>query len=58
MRSASATQFSIEVATKDRLDRFKMQNKNEILTKRKAKRRMATNTMVIDYLLDLAKAKR
>ena len=58
MRGKNATQFSIAIETKNRLDRFKAQNKETIIEKYKLKKRMVTNTLAIDYLLDAVSAKR
>lgn len=58
MRGANSTQFSIEIGTKNRLDRYKMQHKEEILVKLKAKKRYVTNNMAIIFLLDQMNARR
>jgi len=58
MRSEESTQFSVDIVVKDRLDRYKAENKEEILAKLKARRRLVTNSMVIKYLLDGIGAKR
>jgi len=50
-----STQFSIEIGTKNRLDKLKAIKKEEILKLYKVKKRFVTNTMVIDYLLDKGK---
>jgi len=57
-RSSSAIQFSIEIETKDKLDRYKMDNKDDILKRMRAQRRMVTNDMVISYLLEQSVQKR
>lgn len=46
------TMISIDVETKRRLDIFKANNKNEIITKYSKERRMATNSDAIRFLLD------
>lgn len=51
-----ATQFSVETDTKNRLDRFKAQHKEDILQKYDKKKRFVTNTDAIKYLLDLVEA--
>jgi len=48
-----ATQFSVETKTKNRLDRFKADNKELILEKYAKKKRFVTNTDAIKYLLDM-----
>jgi hypothetical protein len=48
------TQFGIAVDVKDRLDKYKARHKNEILKKYKRKKRMVTNTLAIQHLLDKA----
>ena len=57
MRAEGATQFSIAIETKNRLDRVKAQNKELILDKYQLKKRMVTNTKVIDFLLDVVEEK-
>lgn len=52
------TQFGIDVEVKDRLDSFKAKHKNDILKKYNRKKRLVTNTHVIQYLLDKAEAKK
>lgn len=47
-------QFGVNRETKDRLDKFKAEQKKEIIESRKKKRHFVTNTDVIEYLLDLA----
>jgi hypothetical protein len=51
MRSSTATQFSVEIETKDSLDRYKVEHKEEILAFAKSRKRYVTNTMAIGYLL-------
>jgi hypothetical protein len=46
------TQFGIDVGTKDRLDKFKAEHKQTIIEHRKKKKRLVTNTDVIEFLLD------
>ena len=58
MRDESATQFSVDIDTKNRLDRFKAENKEQILARYRARRRMVTNDLAISYLLDVVGAKR
>jgi hypothetical protein len=58
MRSVESTQFSVDISVKDRLDRYKAENKEEIIARLKARRRLVTNSMVIQYLLDVVGAKR
>ena len=58
MRSPNAAQFSIDAKTKDRLDRYKAENKDTIIKKLGLRRRLVTNTHVIDYLLDRQKVER
>jgi len=53
VRSEDSTQFGITIGVKDRLDRYKAQHKDAIITKYKKKRRLVTNSDVILYLLDL-----
>ena len=48
------TQFGIAADVKDRLDKYKARHKNDILKKYKRKKRLVTNTHVIQYLLDKA----
>jgi len=48
------TQFGIDAGVKDRLDSYKAKHKNIILKKYDRKKRMVTNTLVIQYLLDKA----
>lgn len=45
------TQFSIRADTKDELDAYKAEKKNQILQAFKKKRRLVTNDDVIRYLL-------
>jgi len=52
VRSEASTQFGITVQVKDRLDKYKAQHKDEIITKYKKKRRLVTNSDVITFLLD------
>lgn len=52
------TQFGIDVDVKDRLDSFKAKHKNAILKKYNRKKRLVTNTHVIQYLLDKVEAKK
>jgi len=52
-----ATQFSIETDTKNRLDRYKAENKEKIIHAFSKKKRFVTNTDAIRYLLDKVKAK-
>lgn len=52
MRGKDATQFSIAIETKNKLDRLKVEKKDEIIRRYKLKRRMITNTLIIQYLLD------
>ena len=54
MRSKDATQFSIGIDTKNRLDKYKANHKEAILAKYKKQKRFVTNTDVINYLLDKA----
>jgi len=51
------TQFSVGVDVKNRLDRYKAQNKEKILEYYDKKKRFVTNTDVIRYLLDGVRAK-
>jgi len=53
MRSTDATQFSITIGTKNRLDKFKAEYKEEILEKYALKKRMITNDKAIECLLDI-----
>jgi hypothetical protein len=46
------TQLVVALKTKDRLDRFKVGHKEEIISKYKRSRHMATNSDAIDFLLD------
>lgn len=55
LRAEDATQFSIGIETKNRLDRFKMDRKEKILASYKRRRRMVTNDLAIVFLLDIAK---
>lgn len=52
-----ATQFSIETDTKNRLDRYKAENKEKIIHAFSKTKRFVTNTDAIRYLLDKVKAK-
>lgn len=52
MRSADSTQFSIDVETKNRLDRFKANHKARIIEQYKLSRRLVTNDDAIRCLLD------
>jgi len=52
MMKGESTQFSIEIETKNRLDRLKAIKKEEILKMYGKKKRFVTNTMVINYVLD------
>jgi hypothetical protein len=54
MRSEASTQFGITVSSKDRLDRFKADFKDDIIKKYRLRRRLVTNSHAIIYLLDLA----
>ena len=47
-----ATQFSIGIETKNRLDKLKAEKKSDILAKYKKKKRFVTNTDIINFLLD------
>lgn len=51
-REEGATQLSISIKAKNRLDVFKAENKEIIIAKYKKNRRMVTNTDAIEYLLD------
>ena len=53
-----ATQFSISIDTKNRLDRFKAMRKEDILTRYRRKKRLVTNSLAIDFLLDEVEKKR
>jgi hypothetical protein len=44
-----ATQFSVDIAVKNHLDRFKAERKEAILAHFKSRRRMITNSMAIEY---------
>ena len=54
-RSSTATQFSVEIDTKNKLDRFKVDHREKILAFAQARKRYVTNTMAISYLLELSK---
>ena len=47
-----ATQFSINMDLKMKLDALKVEKREEILTRYKKKKRFVSNTMVIQYLFD------
>ena len=47
-----ATQFSINMDLKTKLDALKVEKREEILTRYKKKKRFVSNTMVIQYLYD------
>lgn len=53
----STTQFSVAIKAKNRLDRYKAERKEEIISALKLKRRLVTNSHAIEYLLDQVKAK-
>jgi hypothetical protein len=50
------TQFSVVDKTKNRLDRYKAENKEKIIAHLKLDRRMVSNTHAIEFLLDQVKA--
>jgi hypothetical protein len=52
------TQFSIKLATKNRFDRYKADNKEVILAVFRKKRKLVTNDDVIKYLLDGVRARK
>ena len=52
MRGADATQLSIDIEVKNRLDRYKAVNKERIIAAYKPRRRWATNSLAIRYMLD------
>jgi hypothetical protein len=47
-----ATQFSINMDLKTKLDALKVEKREDILTRYKKKKRFVSNTMVIQYLYD------
>ena len=55
MRAKDSTQLSIRVETKERLDQYRIANKNKILLKLRKKRRLVSNDEVIAYLLGLTR---
>lgn len=57
VRGLDTMQFSIKAETKNRLDRYKAKNKEEILQRAKKKRRLVSNDDAIKHLLDIAGAK-
>ena len=54
-RSSTATQISVEIDTKNKLYRFKVDHREKILAFAQARKRYVTNTMAISYLLELSK---
>jgi len=46
------TQVGVEISTKNRLDTFKANYKNDILSHFKRKKRLITNSLAVEYLLD------
>jgi hypothetical protein len=47
-----ATQFSINMGLKTKLDALKVEKRDDILTRYKVRKRFVSNTMVIQYLYD------
>lgn len=52
MNVKDTTQFSINIDTKNRLDKLKAEKKSDILEKYNKKKRFVTNTDAINFLLD------
>jgi hypothetical protein len=52
MRSEDATQFSISIKTKSKLDMIRVINKDAIIKKYKKTRRLVSNDEVIRFLID------
>lgn len=58
MGEEKLTQFGIAIDCKNRLDRFKSDNKEKIIERYKKKKQLVTNTDAINYLMDVSKVRK